>query len=145
MNGASHIRQAERYTVKSTITYQARLGESPGPQGNFNSDDTLRHGLTCDLSLRGVSIFSTNILEIGEALSMNLLNPINGVGTPVNGKVVWIAVDDLYGDSPYWVRAGIAFEKLNPPQRKAIEELLPHEQLAKARQRKRKQILAVMP
>ena len=38
----------------------------------------------------------------------------------IKGTVAWVGVDDLYDDSPFWVKAGIKFNNLGMDTRETI-------------------------
>ncbi len=115
MNAAGYTRQAKRFQVKSSISFKSVTDPT----------NQIYTGLLHDLNHKGMSIFSANILREGEKIRLWLLNPQDLELTRLDGSVVWVGVDEIYGDSPYWVRAGICFETLMEPQKEAISRLLP--------------------
>lgn len=130
-----NARHGERFTLKSVVCFK-KLAD---PYSRIHS------GLTLDISQRGICLFSPTLLEEGDSIRLWLLHPNGDQLTCVQGRIAWTAIDDLYGDSPYWVRAGIAFSNLNDEISLELTALLPVTALPVRQKKIRKHLLAVLP
>ncbi len=81
-------------------------------------------GISQNLSLDGISILHSKILVPGEIVFLAI--PLFGSEREIllSGSVEWVAVDDLYDDSPYWVKAGIMFSDMSKDKRQTLAKTL---------------------
>jgi hypothetical protein len=131
---SGNVRQGERYAVKRSISF-VRNGD---PQQRICS------GLTLDLSRHGCCLFSSTTLQESEWLRLWFLVNDSQDLLSLDAKVTWVSVDDLYGDSPYWVRAGLEFTELRDFEKQSLHGILPIAQNNSSTKR-RKHLMALMP
>ncbi len=67
----------------------------------------LRKGITQNLSLRGVSMLSSSILESVKPFEIWLPLDEEEMVSAL-AKLAWVSLEDNLGDSPYWIRGGLA-------------------------------------
>ena len=131
----NNSRRSERHSMKALISFKK--------ENDFH--DRIFSGLTLDIGIRGSCIFSPTTLESGDKLTLWLLHGENSDLIHLTAQVIWVAIDDLYGDSPYWLRAGIQFDQPNDESRKALSHYLPPAPVYNLRSKRRKHLLSVLP
>jgi hypothetical protein len=109
-------------------------GRRHSPRFNFRAGITLKAcdpqvkmwdaGISQNLSQDGMSILHSKILTPGDDVYIDIPKFDEDNHLIIAGKVTWVGVDDLYGDSPYWVRAGIMFGELNQDQKESLLTVL---------------------
>lgn len=75
--------------------------------------------LTQDLSLRGAQLLTSVVPETEKPFVIWI--PVEGERVVrATAQVVWTAVEDLLGDSPYWVRTGVTLRFDDRESREAV-------------------------
>ena len=132
----ANARQGERFSLKSSLCFK-KQDENLG---------RIFSGMTLDLNVRGACVFSPTLLEENDAIRLWLLNPNASELACVAARVVWTAIDDTYGDGPYWLKAGLVFFNVAQDQYDQLTRLLPAPAAVSIRTKKsRKHLLAVLP
>ena len=129
-----NTRAAERFPVKASVSFRTDV-----------NSNKLHQGLVMDIGFLGICIFSPTLLEVGKPMRLWVMNPNSADLTKIDGTVAWVSLEDTYGDSPYWVKAGISFNSLNEAQKSEVFELLPPTARKSASNKAKKNILAVLP
>jgi hypothetical protein len=130
-----NARYGERFSIKCAASFKK-------PVDHFNR---IYSAITLDLNLTGACLFTSNLLQPGESLRLWLLHADAAELTSLDAQVVWTTIDDLYGDSAYWIKAGIRFVNLNEEQRSGLQRLLPSQPLTIRKRKSQKHLLAVLP
>ncbi len=66
----------------------------------------LSQGLTQDLSLRGVQLLLSVVPD--PAKPFDIWIPVDDQEiVAARGRIVWMALEDTFADSPYWLRVGV--------------------------------------
>jgi len=116
---------AERYAEFRSVNrrtfprYQYRAGITVKPTNDIQSPlwDT---GISQNLSLDGISILHSKILVPGELVYLTIPLFDTERELVLSGSVEWVSVDDLYEDSPYWIKAGIMFSEMGNEKKKIL-------------------------
>lgn len=112
------------YKNKRTFPrYDFRAGISIRP--TEDSPDTEWAGcISQNLSMDGINILYSKILVPGDTVYITIPMFEEGKQIVVSGSVEWVGVDDLWDDSPYWVKAGIMFSDMAMKKKKALTKVL---------------------
>ena len=111
-------RRANRHPLKTAVTFMSLDSAS-------NGDTYLQTGVTNDLNLLGFSMFTSSSIEKGQKVRVWILDEQLRDFAKIEGEVAWTRIDEIYGDSPYWVQAGIRFDGLDIYQQSQLGALLP--------------------
>lgn len=109
----SERRREPRVELRTAVSYR-----------NFDSPGKIKNAICQDISGKGINLLSASSLREKEAIDLWVLNPETDQLINIEGNVAWVAVDDLYGDSPYWVRAGVCFTAASQAQLEQWHKLL---------------------
>ena len=77
-------------------------------------------GVSQNLSEDGISLLHSRILLPNEPVYLTVPLFSSHERLILKGSVAWIGIDDLYEDSPYWVKAGIRFDEMGFEQKHAL-------------------------
>jgi hypothetical protein len=91
-------RRELRVPLRTAISYR-----------NYDSQGKIKNAINQNISTTGLHLLSASPLRTEERVDLWILDPETDRLINLEGEVVWVAIDDLYGDSPYWVRAGVRF------------------------------------
>lgn len=130
-----NARHGQRFPVKCLLSFKKHTDHYT----------RIYSALTIDLNLNGVSLFSSHIVEVGDNLRLWLLNGDQAQIICVDAQVKWTTIDDLYGDSAYWMRAGLKFVNVTADQERQLRQILPNVPISVRRNRSQKHLLAVLP
>lgn len=79
----------------------------------------LEQGVTQDVSLRGLQILTTVILDTKRPI--DLWVPVYGQDViRANARVQWVEIEADLGDSPYWIRSGLSITLQNVEDRQKL-------------------------
>ena len=81
------------------------------------------HGLVQDISTRGVRILSTVLLDPLQTFPIWIAVKGKDV-VSANARVSWMRVEDMLGDSPYWIATGLRLSFTRPSDQEIISEIV---------------------
>ncbi len=106
-------RRSARVDLRTAISYR-----------NHDSPGKIKNAICQNISRDGLHLMTASSLREKEPVDLWILNPETDQLINLEGEVAWVAVDDLYGDSPYWVRAGIRLTYADKTHKEKWQDLL---------------------
>lgn len=91
-------RRESRVPLRTAISYR-----------HYESQGKIKNAINQNVSCGGLHLLSASPLRTQERIDLWILDPETDKLINLEGEVAWVAIDDLYGDSPYWVKAGVRF------------------------------------
>ena len=107
-------RLCPRYDYRAGISIKSDLSEA----------DDWSPAISQNLSRSGIYILHSRILVPEEPVSIKIPLFKTSEMMTIRGFVSWVGIDDMFEDSPFWVTAGIHFDRLKHSATKTIESAL---------------------
>lgn len=88
------------------------------------------NGVSQNVSQDGIYLLHSRLLVPGEKVYIRIKLFPREEEITVSGTVSWVGFDELYEDSPFWVKAGIAFHEMNTKDRLNLIEAISDRKIA---------------
>ena len=107
-----------RVEIRVNFRKNVRFNTDPGKPLRL-----LQKGVSQDMSIRGMQVLSSVILEKGRVFDMWI--PLDDqMVVKAKARVRWTQLEDTLGDSPYWIRAGISLAYNKGDDRKILSNVV---------------------
>lgn len=131
----NNVRSHPRHIIKTLVRLQKAI----------TGDSRISTALSLDMSIQGISLLSSSLLQVGEQVTLWLCDQNEQELIRLQAEVMWTEIDELYGDSPYWLRTGLKFHETDATTRSALSRYLPAAPVFNLSSKRRKHLLSILP